>query len=79
MQIARCLFVVDEMVDGGMFTADLAVGAALDLDRAEVHRFGIEGGQAVGEQFTYAKDLFQSLGSLYGAQHTGNGTEHSCL
>ena len=47
--------------------------------RAELHGLGIEGEQAVGEQLAHTCEVFQCLGSLDGAQHTGDGTQHTSL
>ena len=55
LQIAGCLLVIDEMVDGRVVAADFAGCTLLYLDGAEVHRLGIEGEQSVGEQFAYTE------------------------
>ena len=78
-QVTRSLLIVDEMIDGRVVAADFAGCTLLYLDGAEVHRLGIEGQQTVGEQFAYTEEVLQRLGSLDGSQHTGNGTQDSCL
>lgn len=78
-KVARCLLIVNEMVYGRMVAADLACAARLYLYCAEVHRLGIEGEQAVRQQITDTKQIFQCLGGLYGAEHSGNGTEYAGL
>lgn len=55
LQIAGCLLVIDEMVDGRVVAADFAGCTLLHLDGAEVHRLGIEGEQSVGEQIAYTE------------------------
>nr|DAI70666.1 MAG TPA: hypothetical protein [Caudoviricetes sp.] len=67
------------MIDGRVVAADFAGCTLLYLDGAEVHRLGIEGEQSVGEQFAHTEDVLQSLGSLDGSEHTGDGTQDSCL
>ena len=79
LQVAGSLLVVDEMIDGRVVAANLAGCTLLHLDGAEVHRLGIEGKQTVGEEFAYACDVFQSLGCLDGSEHTGDGSQHTCL
>ncbi len=79
LQIAGCLLVIDEMVDGRVVAADFAGCTLLHLDGAEVHRLGIEGEQSVGEQFAYTEEVLQSLCCLNGSEHTGDGSQNSCL
>ena len=78
-QVARRLFVVYQVVDGGVFAADGAGWSLLDFDGAELHGLGVERQQAVGEQFADAGKVFQRLGSLNGAQHAGNGAQYAGL
>ena len=78
-QIAGCLLVIDEMIDGRVVAADFAGCTLLHLDGAEVHRFGIEGKQTVGEQFAHTEEILQSFGCLDGSQHTGDGSQNACL
>ena len=79
LQVARGLFVVYQMVDGGMTAADGARVAMTDGHRAEQHGFGVEGEQTIGQQFADAREILQRLGGLDGAQHTGNGSQYACL
>ena len=79
LQIAGCLFVIDEMVDGRVVAADFAGCTLLYLDGAEVHRLGIEGQQTVGEQFAHTEEVLQCLGCLDGSEHSGDGTQYACL
>ena len=79
MQITRRLLVVYQMVDGGIASADGACVAMLHADGTELHGLCVEGEQTVGEQLSHAGEVFQRLGSLDGAQHTGNGSQYTCL
>ena len=79
LQIAGCLFVIDEMVDGRVVAADFAGCTLLHLDGAEVHRLGIEGEQSVGKQIAHAEEILQSLCCLDGSQHTGDGSQNASL
>ena len=67
------------MVDGGIRAADGARVTMADWHRAELHGLGIEGEQAVRQQFTNTRKVLQCLSSLDRAEHTRNGTEDSCL
>ena len=49
-QVARRLFVVYQVVDGGVLAADGAGWSLLDFDGAELHGLGVERQQAVGAQ-----------------------------
>ena len=79
LQIAGCLLIIDEMIDGRVVATDFAGCTLLHLDGAEVHRLGIEGKQTVGEQFAYTEEILQCLGSLDGSEHSGDGTQDACL
>lgn len=79
LQIAGCLLIIDEMIDGRVVAADFAGCTLLHLDGAEVHRLGIEGKQTVGEQFTHTEEVLQCLGCLDGSEHSGDGTQDACL
>ena len=74
MKVARGLFVVDKMVDGGMFAADGARRTLFDVDGTELHSLGIERQQTVGQQFTDTRKILQRLCGLDGTQHTCNGS-----
>ena len=74
MQVACCLLVIDELRDCRVRAADGARVTLLDRDGMELHRLGVEGQQAVGQQLTDTCDIFQSLGSLDRSQHTGDGS-----
>ena len=79
LKIARCLFIIYQMVDGGMIAADGARRALLHVDGTELHGLGIEGQQAVGQQLTDTRKVFQRLSSLDGTQHTSDGTQYASL
>ena len=79
MQVAGGLFVIYQVMDGGISAADGARVAMFDGNRAELHGLGIESEQTVGQQFTYTCKILQCLCSLDGAQHTSDSTEDTCL
>ena len=78
-EFACRLLVINEVVDGGMGAADGTCVSMPDVDCAELHGLGIERQQAIGQQFAYAGEIFQRLGSLNGAQHTSDSPQHTSL
>ena len=73
-EVASSLLVVYQMVDSRVVAADDTWVAMLHIDGAELHGLGIEGEQAVGQQFADACEILQCLCGLDGAQHTCNGS-----
>lgn len=78
-QITCCLLVVDQFRDGRVVTAELAVMVRTGADLAEIHRLGIECEELIGEKLAYTCDIFQGLGCLNSAEHSGDGTKYSGL
>ena len=79
LQIARSLFIVNEVIDGRMFTADGARRTLLHVDGAELHGLGIECQKTIRQQLADTCKVFQRLGSLDGTQHTSNSTQYTRL
>ena len=79
LQVAGGLFVIYQVIDGGISAADGARVAMFDGNRAELHGLGIEGEQTVCQQFANACEILQCLSGLDGAKHTSDGTEDTCL
>ena len=79
LQVARGLFIINEMVDGGMVATDGARRTLLHVDGAELHGLGIECQQTVRQQLANTREVLQCLGSLNGAQHAGYCTENTSL
>ena len=78
-EVACRLLVIDEVVDGGIGAADGTCVAMPYVDRAELHGLGIERQQTIGQEFAYASEILQCLGSLNGAQHTSDSPQHTSL
>ena len=78
-QITCCLLIVNEFSDGWVVTAELAVMIRTGADLAEIHRLGIECEELIGEKLAYTCDIFQGLGCLNSAEHSGDGTKYSGL
>ena len=74
LKVACGLLVVNQVVDGGIITADGARVAMLHGHSTELHGLGIERQQTIGQQLPYSSKVFQRLSSLDGAQHTSDGT-----
>ena len=72
-QVASGLFVINEVIDGGIRAADGARVAMLHGNRSELHRLGIKGEQTVRQQFADTREILQGLCGLDGAQHTSDG------
>ena len=79
MQIARGLFVIYQVVDGGMVATDGARRTLFHVNGAELHGLGIECQKTVFQQLADTCKLFQRLSSLDGTQHTSNSTQYTCL
>ena len=78
-QVAGGLFVINQVIDGGVAAADSARVAMLHGNRAELHGLGIEGKQTVRQQFADAFKILQCLCGLNSAQHTSDSTENTSL
>ena len=79
LQVAGGLFVVDQMIDGGVCAADGARVTMLHGNGAELHGLGIEGEQTVRQQFADACEILQGLCGLNGAQHTSDSPQYTSL
>lgn len=79
LQVTRAKFVIDEVVDGGMFATELTRCSLAGLDVVELHGLGIEGEQTVGEQFAHFCEVFECLCRLYGAEHASYSSQHTSL
>ena len=66
LEVARGLFVIDQMIDGGVCAADSARVTMLHRNRAELHGLGIESEQTVRQQFTNACEILQGFSGLDG-------------
>ena len=73
-QVASGLFVIYQVVDGGVTAANSARVTMLHGNRAELNGLGIEGEQAVRQQFANACEILQGLCGLDGTQHTSDST-----
>ena len=73
-KVASGLFVIYQVIDGGIRATDGAGVTMLHGNGAELHGLGIEGEQTVGQQLPYPCKVFQCLGCLDGSQHTCDGT-----
>ena len=72
-QVASSLFVIYQVVDGGIGAADGACVAMLYGDGAKLHGLCIEGEKSVGQQLADAREILQCLSGLDGAEHTSDG------
>ena len=79
MKVTCGLFVIYQMVDSGMVSADGARRTLLHVNSTELHGLGIEGQQTVGQQLPYPGEIFQCLGCLDGTQHTCDSTQYAGL
>ena len=57
LQIACGLFIIYQVVDGGMVTTDGARRTLFHVDGTELHGLGIERQQAVGQQFANTRKI----------------------
>ena len=74
LEVARSLFVINEVIDSWVRAADGARVTMTNGNRAELHRLGIEGEQAVRQQFANTREILQGLCGLDGAEHSGDST-----
>ena len=60
LQVTCGLFVIYQVVDGGMVTADGARRTLFHVDGAELHGLGIKCQQTVGQQFAEPVKYFRA-------------------
>ena len=61
MKIARGLFIIYQMIDGGVRTTDGTRVTMLHWHRTKLHGLGIKGKQTVCQQLTDACEVLQRL------------------
>ena len=64
-------------MNGRLLATESTVGALDKVEALPLHREGIEGEKAVGEQIAHVSKIFDTLGGLNGAQHAGDRAEHA--
>ena len=79
LKIASGLFVIYQVVDGGVRATDGARVAMTNGNGTELHGLGIEGEQTVRQQFANTREILQCLCGLDGAEHTCDGSKDTSL
>ncbi len=80
LQIAHSLFVVDQMVNRRVVTADCAIlRVRRELDLAEFHRERIVGEQVACEQSADTENVLDGFHRLEASDNTAHSADHACL
>ena len=69
LQLANCLFMIDQLCDGRMVPAERASGIAFDEDVSQYHTARVQIQHSIGQGTSGAQDQFQ--GSGYSILPTG--------